>query len=309
MVNVRWESYKGSKIFEDIHYRFSKYLEEISGLVLTESDYYDILHVHRLDRISIRKDRKFKIVATIHFDLSDITMFHDYDIFVENVKVVDEFICLNNSQAEHLKKMGVYQRINIIPHGYDARSFSNIENRLNYKRLKRKTSIGFLSRRYPSRVKGENLLFEIATYLNPSEYCFILSGQDRYIDSIKLRNLGFEVFLISNSDYGNVIKSYKLLDCALILSKSEGGPASLPDLLLSGVKVIAKPVGMCKDINHGNLIKANTIEDFLLKIREVRYSRGECELLESKCPSYGLYSWDSVFDMLVDTYLRLCVKF
>lgn len=75
---------------------------------------------------------------------------------------------------------------------------------------------------------------------------------------------GFEVEFIrrDEAEYPtNYVKAYHQMDVFLVTSRSEGGPASLPEAMACGVWPICTPVGMCVDLvgtgYRGNLYAIN----------------------------------------------------
>ncbi|MCP4178864.1 MAG: glycosyl transferase family 1, partial [bacterium] len=134
-------------------------------------------------------------VATVHHDLKDNG--HDNESFLKSYQKIKKLICLNSLQKIQLKNYN-FKGLEIIPHGYYPKlnSFKIIN-----KTHRKKITLGFFSRRYPRKVKGEDLLFKIASCLNTNLYRFILVGQKRSIEYKILIDMGFECELYEFIQY------------------------------------------------------------------------------------------------------------
>jgi glycosyltransferase involved in cell wall biosynthesis len=79
-------------------------------------------------------------------------------------------------------------------------------------------------------------------------------GEGRWHDAKKALEKGFEVEYYENLPYHLYGAVFAKMSALLILSEFEGGPASLPEALGSGLPVLARPVGMVSDwvINNVN---------------------------------------------------------
>ncbi len=287
---VKWVDFQGSKIFEDI-YRRLRVLSTNSRFVFVEDlgGNVDVFHYHRLDREYIKKSKALN-VATIHFDLNDNWMFKDRSLFLDNLNRIDEFICLNKSQIRSLVSLGYdSRRMHLIPHAFDNKALLNFKQKSDYGYFNNKIKVGFFSKRYKNKMKGENLLYQIALGLDVDHFEFILSGVGREVEKKKLESIGFSVKLVSDSIYNHFISIYKMIDVVLVLSQSEGGPACLPDALASGVNVLSTAVGMSNDIESKKLTILNDVDDFVDVLKSYY-----CEGIPSKEATVGLCSWVDV---------------
>src|SRR4029077_8576386 len=140
--------------------------------------------------------------------------------------------------AEH----GVAQ-VHVVPHGVDRRVLpAPSEPRpVPSGRLR----LGICSRRHPSGIKGEDRFAALLAHLDPARVSFVLVGAGRAPDAREARARGFEAAHWERLPYPLMAEIYRRIDALLILSSFEGGPASLPEALGSGVPVICTPVGMC----------------------------------------------------------------
>jgi glycosyltransferase involved in cell wall biosynthesis len=84
-------------------------------------------------------------------------------------------------------------------------------------------------------------------HLDPARVSFVLVGEGRSPDAREARERGFDVAHWERLPYPLMAEIYQRIDALLILSSFEGGPASLPEALGSGVPVLCTPVGMCPD--------------------------------------------------------------
>jgi len=107
--------------------------------------------------------------------------------------------------------------------------------------------LGICSRRHPSGIKGEDRFLALLGHLDPARVSFVLVGGGRAADAREARARGFDVAHWERLPYPLMAEIYRRIDALLILSSFEGGPASLPEALGSGVPVICTEVGMCPD--------------------------------------------------------------
>ncbi len=152
--------------------------------------------------------------------------------------------CLNTTQEAMLAAHGI-RHTRVVPHGVDRRLFPRPVRPRQWQghRLR----LGLFSRRHPDGVKGEALLQGLLGCLDPQRVSLVLVGEGRWRDAALARERGFAAEhweRIPNRLMPAVVAG---IDALLILSRMEGGPASLPEALGNGVPVFATPVGMCPD--------------------------------------------------------------
>lgn len=252
-----------SGIFTAIMAYFTEYSpawvrHEVSNRPIAGADVY---HYHR-PQLESRLERAS--VCTVHHDLDDPDVWHGRYRFIPRYNEAASVICLNETQRAILRNEGIAaSRLHVVPHGYNhkvlrAKSLRDITHR-------GKTRIGVASRRYGRRVKGEAYFMELAKRLDPDAFEFILVGQDRSIDALMLRGLGFEVRFFERLPYRVFQGFYDSIDVLLMCSSHEGGPANIPEALGTGTPVFASAVGMARDMirsgENGVLLSLNPDAD------------------------------------------------
>jgi len=185
--------------------------------------------------------------VTVHHDLREGGELSLHK-FITRYAEANLIICLNSFQQETLRSLGI-NNTELIPHGYNADIFSQ-----KSKITKEKRAIGFVSHYYPRLVKGEDYLIQISKHISTSDFMFILVGRKRLSLARQLREMGFSVELYENLPYRMFPQLYQRLYCLLITSDFEGGPASLPEALISNTPVFSMPVGMVRDYQNNDLI-------------------------------------------------------
>lgn len=238
-----------SGIFTAILGYFKKYspswVEHIESV--NPIDGADIYHYHRP-----HLERKLldNAVCTVHHDLDDPDVWHSRQRFIPRYVESAAVICLNSKQKSILlDDEGLpAESINVVAHGYNNEVLALAKkNRLPGDKF----VIGIASRRYGRRVKGEAYLLELVKRLNPAGVKFVLVGEDRSIDAISLRKLGFEVDVFERLPYRVFQGFYSKIDALLMCSSHEGGPANVPEALATGTPIFSSRVGMSLDfIKH-----------------------------------------------------------
>jgi glycosyltransferase involved in cell wall biosynthesis len=211
---------------------------------LEEADVYHYYRPH-LETI-LRK----KSVCTVHHDLNDLDIWHARHMFIPRYNESSLVICLNETQKRILiNDEGMKEdKIFVIAHGYNNKLLSPIPKKEN---RQRKFTLGIASRRYARRVKGEAYLSELVKRLDPNRVKFILVGQERCIDAIDFRQIGFEVEVFERLPYRVFQGFYSEIDALLMCSSHEGGPANIPEALGTGTPIFSTPIGMALDfIKH-----------------------------------------------------------
>lgn len=208
----------------------------------------DIYHYHRPQ---LEKKLRAPSVCTVHHDLGETDTWLSLAKFLPRYRESSMIVCLNTLQRDRLIDEGIHPaRLTVIPHGYNDQILS-LKPRRTFE-PNRKLVIGFVSKRYGRRVKGEAYLYEMAKRLSPERFAFLLVGAERMTDAVALRSLGFEVRCYERLPYRAFNGLYASMDFLMMASQFEGGPANIPEALATGTPVLTNPIGMAFDlVRHG----------------------------------------------------------
>jgi glycosyltransferase involved in cell wall biosynthesis len=211
----------------------------------------DVFHYHRPN---LERRLRARSVVTVHHDLREVEPWLDFRSFLPRYREAKVVHCLNTMQQAFLAEHGIHE-VRVIPHGVDRRRLPlpDAPRRLAHPRLR----LGLFSRRYARGVKGEAMFETLLDHLDPARISFMLFGEERWRDAAQARAKGFTVACFERPPYRLIDALVGSIDALLILSRYEGGPASLPEALGSGVPVLATPVGMVPDFvrdGHNGLI-------------------------------------------------------
>lgn len=202
-------------------------------------------HIHHFHRPHLEKHLPPGAVATVHHDLGDVDPWVAFDKFLPRYAEAAHVICLNRIQAERLHAHGI-GRVSIIPHGYDGRILPRPAAAKSWRPGER-IRIGFVSRQYPRRVKGEAHLVELLKRIDPARFELVLVGNGRALDGGIAQRLGFHAEVYEELPYRLFGRLYAGLHVLLVASLFEGGPACLPEALRTATPIISTPVGMAGD--------------------------------------------------------------
>lgn len=244
VINFVMSSYVESKIFNDIisYFRiYSKFRIIVTKNPIKNANSYYYFRPHLESKI---KDHS---IVTVHHDLEEDDQKLNLNLFLNRYKECKLIICLNSNQQKILKKYNIYNSL-IIPHGYNKKLL------YKKKKVKEKINIGFFSSFYPRGVKGENYMLNLFKKLPREKFHFTLVGKKRKVLAKELNLLGYECEVYENIPYRFFIKLYQKIDCLLIVSNFEGGPASLPESLATGTPVVTTKVGMANDFTNKEVI-------------------------------------------------------
>ncbi|HEY1299355.1 MAG TPA: glycosyltransferase [Stellaceae bacterium] len=152
--------------------------------------------------------------------------------------------CLNTTQAAILAGHGV-GHTPIVPHGVDRGVFPMPARPRQWPggRLRR----GSFSRWYSGSVKGGWAFDALLAQLDLRRVSFVFVGEGRRRDVWAARAKGLAAEHWERLPHPRLAEVYAAIDALLILSRFEGGPASLPEALGSGIPVLCTPVGICRD--------------------------------------------------------------
>lgn len=205
------------------------------------SRHADVWHYHRAN---LERRLLPRAVVTVHHDPRDDRGWMKLKYFLPRYREAQIVHCLNTTQEAVLAKHGI-SRTCVIPHGVDRRVFPIPRHpRTSHRRSLR---LGVLSRRYTAGVKGEFYFRQLLTFLDPHHVSFVFVGAGRWQDAQTAKAMGFAAAHWERVPYRLMAEVLTAIDALLIVSPFEGGPASLPEALGSGVPVLCTPVGMCVD--------------------------------------------------------------
>lgn len=238
-----WSTAAPSGIFADLFSYFLTYgssFEHTSSIKAVVTDKTAVRVYHRPH---LEKNLVSPCCCVIHHGFDDpdpaLRLDRNIDIYSQS----DLLICLNTTQKKLLSEAG-FENLVVIPHGFNPALTKVKKLDLDNQKFR----LGLFSRRYARRVKGEAFLYDLAERLDPTQFSFLMIGEDRDIDAAYLSALGFDVEALGKSPYNDIINAYSRIHALLILSISEGGPASAPEAIAAGVPIISRPVGMICDL-------------------------------------------------------------
>ncbi len=242
LVNHVMSSNVKSGIFTDLLDYYMRFCEDDIRVIDSEHPIHnaDIYHYHRPH---LEKKLRKTSVVTVHHDLNDIDEWLQYDKFHDRYSEAKLVLCLNETQKEFLCSKGI-KNTKVVPHGYNSEVFSYD---YSSKPIGDKITIGILSKRYGRKVKGEAYLWELMKRLDSRMIRFVFVGEGRGITAQKAVSLGFEVQCYERLPYFCFGDLYKNLNFLLVTSLFEGGPANIPEAIISSTPIITTPIGMAKD--------------------------------------------------------------
>jgi len=294
-----------SKIFNAIINYFNKYLPHNKELYVSQYPLknMDIYHYHRPN---LEKELLPNSVVTVHHDLEDNDVWFHIERYIERYKEAKLVICLNYTQKEILKSKYNITNTIVIPHGVDKSIFS-FKKRIYDK--KNKFVIGIFSKRYARRVKGEAYLYEISKRLNPNLIKFVLVGEGRTEDKIKLDSFGFEVKVYEDLPYILFNSLYHSIDALLVASLFEGGPANIPEAIYTGTPILGRKIAMIKDMlvegGNGYFLTGNYNEDSNLINNLIENKNGFYSKLYKNRYENSILDWKEVVDRHLEAYMRV----
>ncbi|MDQ4429040.1 glycosyltransferase [Yokenella regensburgei] len=248
LVNHVMSSGVESGIFEDLLGYYNRFCDNDIRIIKSETPVFnaDLYHYHRPH---LEKKLRKNSIVTVHHDLNDTDDWLQYEKFHDRYAESKLILCLNQAQQDYLFSKGIYHT-KIVPHGYNSDVF-----RYDYdsKCLGDKLTIGFLSKRYDRKVKGDAYLWELMNRLDSRFIQFVFVGEGRSITSQKAMSLGFDVRCYERLPYCCFGDLYRKLNFLLVTSLFEGGPANIPEAIFSATPIITTPVGMARDYVKDNI--------------------------------------------------------
>jgi glycosyltransferase involved in cell wall biosynthesis len=279
-------------------------IHEISVEPLDDADIY---HYHRPH---LENKLRSNSVVTVHHDLMENDPWLSLPKFINVYRNATAVVCLNSIQKDILRQHGV-EHTYIIPHGYNQDIFN--KNTVHNKKPKEKITLSLISKRYGRRVKGEAYFFELIKRLDNTLFDFILVGEGRSEEYFLLKEYGFDVKVYENLPYRLFADLYSKTDILLMLSTFEGGPANIPEAIITGTPVAAFPIGMVPDFitdMKNGLILSRDINKDSQRLLELANNRNKMEkLIESTMLSTSLaITWNEVSVMYNKIYLDIVVN-
>lgn len=291
-------SYVESAIFEHIikYFKLHRNINVIQTLkAVNNADVYYYFRPHLEEKL------KPNSIVTVHHDLNETDKNLLIDDFLNRYKEAEVVVCLNSMQKIVLKEHGIENTI-IIPHGYNHRVLTQ-KKYIHHQKL----VIGFFSHFYPRFVKGEDYLVELSSELSPKLFEFVLVGKNRQILAKQLKQSGFECKTYENVPYFMFDELYKMIDCLLITSKYEGGPASFPEALATCTPVLTTKVGMANDFlnQEGVVILTSNIKEDVRTINKFFRNRKSMMDSLSTLKMDKLLKWDQVIDLYYHEFTKI----
>ena len=244
-----------SSIFNDLISSYSAY-SDYDHLVSEDPLDGEFVYIHH--RINKSSSIPENSIVFIHHDLDDIDPAFSLLQYLNPIKKTSAAICLNSSQANVLISNGYRGQIHIIPHGYVATdealtTFAKIRNfkttnRSSSKTTRKKHNLVINSRRYLRAVKGESYLRRLFQDLDQNVFSWTFLGTDRLIDSLAARRNNFSIRYIQPQNYVEVVEGYQHADLLLNLSWYEGGPANVPEAIMTQTPIFTRRIGMAVDV-------------------------------------------------------------
>lgn len=303
-----------SKIFFDIFTRFSNFLSlehtEEYYLIVSEKpeDNADIYHYHRPQFNGITH---FPAVVTVHHDLCDTDLSLSEDVFLNEYRKADLVICLNTNQQNYLNHHGITNNT-VIPHGFDKRLAALAED-FPPEKTSEKITIGYISKRYGRRVKGEVYLLNLLRRLDPQLIDLFFVGAGRREEAAQARKLGFDVKCFEYLPYSTLLSVYSKLDFLLMCSDSEGGPANVPEALGSKTHLLSFDIGISTDLlidgKNGFILTGNVNDDSKLIASLLSQKNIISELKENWVTPPNLITWEQNFALHIKYYTEVIENF
>lgn len=253
---------------------------------------YDVLHYFYGDNLKLvfPKDRSYKVVATIHMD---ITKKKNVEGFIRILGSLDGVIVLSSSQKKTLEQFGVSSVF--IPHGFNVPYYQPVEMGID------KTKINIV-------VSGSNYR-DLDTLLYAIDFCarsrndirFHLLGQPSKIKDILAKKANVICYprleddkyysLIAACDYSFLPLTFATANNALLEAQFLGVKGILPQI--EGISDYAAPAPL-------NLFYSSRNE-----LDTVLSSIEKDDAIEELKTFSGRFKWEEVFKQLQEYYRTL----
>ena len=264
----------------------------------------DIYHYHRPQ---LEKKLRPNSVVTVHHDLMESDPWLSLPKFLNVYQDAEAIVCLNSIQKNILAEYKITNTYTI-PHGYNSSVFN--PNKIFRSNDKEKLTLALISKRYGRRVKGEACFFEIIKRLDNNLFDFILVGDGRSEEFYLLQEYGFDVKVYETLPYRVFSSLYEKIDFLLMLSYFEGGPANIPEAIVSGVPVAGFPIGMIPDFikdNENGIILTEDFDYNAQRLMNFAKNRKHFNDLKNKTQdmTYLAPTWEDVADMYNQVYIEM----
>lgn len=277
-----------SSIFEDFIKRLSTFNQinfkhVVSIEPITGSNIY---HYHRPNKChNILKNS----ICTIHFDLLDLKQHENLHATLEKLDHFKHLVFINKNEYQRWEF--THAEKHLINHGYDA-----LLSLRKQKYPHSKVNIGIFSRHYKDGRKGNLYLKKLIHSIPRKKVNFFLIGRDWEFSSLSV----FEnVKILNPKDYNSLVRIYSIIDLVLICSPYEGGPASLPEAISAGCRVISSNCGMANEFIYENdMLSFDLDKDIDLISKHISYINSNAKQSFRKEPQL----WGEIASSYHDIY-------
>ncbi|MCJ8347132.1 hypothetical protein MJH12_16445 [bacterium] len=218
-------------------------------------------------------------------------MNHQVAEFLKAKKLIDHWVCANQSQIKFLQENGIcpskifYQPFHVRENIFTQLVLDKVELckelNINYQLIENKVLIGSFQRDTLLNLKEEKWqknpqqIVDAFKKLDKKKYLLILAGPRRHflVNQCKVHNIpylfiGDESYMnqklddnhVNNLSPNKINLLYNLIDTYLISSKSEGGPKAVIESALTKTAILSTSIGMAPDLLHPECIYHSTNE-------------------------------------------------
>ena len=316
-----------SKII-DYFIKISKRTIGLSIKLLKDANNVDIVHVQSsgplggfLPAITSafwKKTLNFKLVVTFHYSQTESFLKHYPNISRFVLERIDNFIVVSNRQREYITSIigkQYYDKITVIPNGYNPKKLIVIEKKEARKRLnlqlnnKILLNIGLLFEKKGQRYLINSLKELICIKKYNDLKCFIigqgplLNQLQQQINENKLENHVKLVGFVSLEDLNLYLNS---ADIFVLPSLNEGNPTVMFEALSLGLPFVGTDVGGIPEIitsdEYGLLVKPSNSQQLTEKI----ITALERDWNTQKIRKYAeQFTWKNIAKQTVDVYEKL----
>ena len=162
-----------------------------------------------------------------------------------------------------------------------------------------KDGVGWDDGMEPKRIKGPDVLLQVAEELKSADVHFLLAGPARGYVAAGLSELGVPHTGLGFIPGEDVPAFYRALDAYLIPAREEGGPAALLEAMASRVPVVSTRVGMAPDViaddRDGLLADVQDAQALAAHLRVLMQDRAQCAAMADAAREKSMtYEWASV---------------
>ena len=293
----------------------------IDNIIKKNNIYFDIIHSHFLwtsgyaGAILKKKYNKPLVVTGHGYDVYDLP-FRDkvwMDNILYSLKNANVITTVSHKNKDILEKIGINNKIHIIPNGYDDKIFyprnkEYCRSQLNLPLDKKIIlSVGNLE-----KVKGHvNLINALPNILKYHEnvLCYIVGegSQRNYlkstIDKLELNN---KIFLIGKRPHDEISLWMNACDLFVLPSLNEGNPTVMFECLACGIPFVGSDVGgiseYIKSDELGMLSKAEDHVALSENIAKCLNNNYDSNIISSSVKNC---TWDAVSELYLDRYREI----